>query len=143
MSSFMSISNTEKKSEAYKLIYDPTRLFHLLYTKYGDIEEDYNDLITNQLIYNKCTHINSLFKDNNYQDDKREFLRRKYKKNECSKRIPKLYDYYKNYYKFYCQPFFLNAYYSKLIWSYQTGRYDFCNERSASNARIYLPISLR
>ena len=47
-----SLSQINTKYEAYRLIYDPTRLLSLLYSKYGDIEEDYYLLNTNQLIYN-------------------------------------------------------------------------------------------
>ena len=74
MSSF--ILNIDTKLEAYKLVYDPTRLLCLLYTKYGDIEEDYNNLIINQLLYNKFSHINSKFKDDIFDNDIREFFRR-------------------------------------------------------------------
>ena len=40
------------KLEAFKLIHDPTRLFYLLYSKYGDIEDDYFISFTNQLLEN-------------------------------------------------------------------------------------------
>ena len=99
--------NIDTNLEAFKLVYDPTHLLYLLYTKYGDIEEDYNILIVNQLLYNKFTHINSLFKENKFKNNIEEFLKRKYNKKECISRIPKLYEYYKNYYIFFCKPFFL------------------------------------
>ena len=37
----LEIESVNTKLEAYKLIHDPTRLFNLLYSKYGDIEDDY------------------------------------------------------------------------------------------------------
>ena len=116
MSSF--VLNINTKLEAYKLVHDPTRLLCLLYTKYGDIEEDYNCLIINQLLYNKFTHINSKFKDDIIHNDIREFFRRMYNKKECKDRMPKLYDYYKNYYKYYCRPFFINFYMSNILHNY-------------------------
>ncbi len=53
--------NTKKK--ALKLIYDPTSLFRLLYSKYGDIEEDYELFHINQLIYESSSHYNIIFKE--------------------------------------------------------------------------------
>ena len=100
--------------EAYRLVNDPTRLLHLLFTKYGDIEEDYNILISNQIIFNKLTHINSIFKEN-ILNNYREFLRRIYNKKESKERIPKLYDYYKNYYNYFCKPFFLDFSFDNLF----------------------------
>ena len=107
-------SKIDTNFEAYRLVNDPTRLFHLLYTKYGDIEEDYNILISNQLMYNRLTHFNCLFKENMFNNN-REFLRRIYKKKETKERIPKLYDYYKNYYNYFCKPFFLDFFFTNLF----------------------------
>ena len=45
MSSSIPIVNTNL--EAFKLVKAPTHLLYLLYTKYGDIKEDYNHLIIN------------------------------------------------------------------------------------------------
>ena len=116
MSSLISKINTKK--EAFKLVNDPTHLFHLLYSKYGDIEEDYNILIINPLIYNKFSHINSIFKENLYVNNIKEFLRRKYNKKETKERIPKLSDYYKNYYKYFCRPYLLNYFSANLLHNY-------------------------
>ena len=46
----MSIFEVDTKKEAYNLVHDPTKLLSLLYSKYGDIEEDFNDLYTNQIL---------------------------------------------------------------------------------------------
>ena len=120
MSSF--ISKVDTNLEAYKLVYDPTRLLYLLFTKYGDIEEDYNNLILNQLLYNKLSHLNSIFKENCYTNNYNEFLKRKYKKKESIDRIPKLYDYYKNYYLYFCKPFFLNFFSANLLHNYYNNK---------------------
>ena len=109
-------------SEALRLIKDPTRLLYLLYTKYGDIDEDYNILITNQILYNKFTHINSIYKENIFQNNIKEFLRRFYKKKETKERIPKLYDYYKNYYNYFCRPFLLNGLLENLLHNYYNNK---------------------
>ena len=64
------------KLQAYLLIYDPTRLLSLLYSKYGDIEEDENLLYINQLLYNKSSQFNILFKEYQYNDLINEYLKR-------------------------------------------------------------------
>ena len=40
----------DTKKKALKLIYDPVCLLRLLYSKYGDVEEDYNCLHINQIL---------------------------------------------------------------------------------------------
>ena len=97
-------SNLNSGLEAYRLIHDPTRLFSLLYSKYGEIEEDFYILYINQLIYNSPTRFNSIFKEIKYHDITNDNLKRIYKKKECINRIPKLSDYYKNYHEFFCRP---------------------------------------
>ena len=103
-----SLKSVNTKLEAYKLIHDPVRLLCLLYSKYGDIEEDQNFLYINQLLYDKLSHYNSQFKEYQYMDFTEEFLRRFYFFEESFIRIPKLSDYYKNYHKFFCRPNFRN-----------------------------------
>ena len=67
------------KSEALKLLTDPARLLELLYSKYGDIEEDFSFLMINQFLYNKKTHYNAKFKECQYSDYVDELLKRFYK----------------------------------------------------------------
>ena len=119
MSSSLSEINT--KLEAYKLIYDPVKLLSLLYSKYGDIEDDYNIMHIDQLIFNKTTHFNHLFKENINFNNWNEYMRRIYNKKEHDERIVKLADFYKNYYLYFCRPllteinylYFLNKYYNR------------------------------
>ena len=118
----MSSLSTEKvntKLEAYKLVHDPTRLLCLLYSKYGDIEEDYYLSYTNQIFYNVSSHLNIIYKENQYIDNFEEFLKRFYRKRESIERVPKLSDYYKNYLKFFCRPFFKNYKLAKLLHDYE------------------------
>ena len=49
--------------DIYALIHDPTVLLSLLYSKYGDIEEDLNYLYINQIFFNKKSHYSTLFKE--------------------------------------------------------------------------------
>ena len=119
MSSSLPEINT--KLEAYKLIHDPAKLLFLLYSKYGDIEEDYNLLHIDQLIFNRATHFNHLFKENTNYNNWNEYMKRIYSKKEHDERIVKLADYYKNYYLFFCRPLlteinylnFMNKYYNR------------------------------
>ena len=78
------------KYEAYRLIHDPTRLLALLYSKYGDIEEDLYFLYANQLIYNLPTKFNCIYKELKYTNLTHDYLKRIYKLMESINRIPKL-----------------------------------------------------
>ncbi len=116
-SSFLEQFNT--KDEAYRLIYDPTRLISLLYSKYGDIEEDFYLLHINQLIYNLLTKFNCYLKEIKYTNLLHDYLKRIYKLKESSERIPKLSDYYKNYHLFFCRPTFRHYKLSKIMCNFQ------------------------
>ena len=115
----LSLENVNTKLEAYKLVHDPTRLLCLLYSKYGDIEEDYYLSYSNQIIYNVSSHFNCIYKENQYIENKDEFLKRLYSVHECLDRIPKLSDYYKNYLKFFCRPSFKNYKLGKLLHDFE------------------------
>ena len=113
MSSFLLDDNTKLK--AYKLIHEPFLLLSLLYTKYGDIEEDLNILLIDQLVFNQPTHFNNIFKEYFFFNNNKELFKRFYNKNESCLRIPTLGDHYKNYYTYYCRPFFIDIYHSNLL----------------------------
>ena len=113
-----SLNKINTKLEAYRLVHDPTRLLSLLYSKYGDIEEDENYLYLNQLLYNRSSHYNIIFKEVQYNDFINEYLKRYYLYKESSHRIPKLNDYYKNYHQFFCRPMFRNFKISKIMHNY-------------------------
>ena len=117
--SSLEIEGVNTKLEAYKLIHDPTRLFSLLYSKYGDIEDDYFISFINQLIFNIPTKYNRTYKESLYTNNIQEFLRRYYRKYETKDRIPKLSDYYKNYLKFFCRPFFKQIILGKIVHNFQ------------------------
>ena len=107
------------KYEAYRLIHDPTRLLALLYSKYGDIEEDLYFLYANQLIYNLPTKFNCIYKELKYTNLTHDYLKRIYKLMESINRIPKLSDYYKNYHLFFCRPTLRSYKLSKIMCNYQ------------------------
>ena len=118
-SSFL-IINT--KLEAYRLIHEPSRLFSLLYSKYGDIKEDLYLLYINQLVANLPTKYNTIFKEMKYSSFLFEYLRRIYRKKESIDRIPKLTEYYKNYHLFFCRPIFRNRILSQLLYEYEDNK---------------------
>ena len=105
------------KYEAYRLLHDPTRLFNLLFLKYGDTAEDFNLFFTNQILYNEYSHFNTLYKEhlhNSYE----EFIKRFYVYKEIKMRMIKLNNYYKNYLKFFSKPIFVSSFYNKLVNNY-------------------------
>ena len=112
----LEIINTKK--QAYLLIHDPKALISLLYSKYIDIEEDFNYLYLNQIIYNKSSHFNTLFKEYQYSNFIDEFLKKFYNYNESKNKIHKLFDYYRNYNLFFSKPIFCDHKYSKILHKY-------------------------
>ena len=121
-SNSLSLYQIDTKFEAFRLIHDPSRLFSLLYSKYGDIEEDYYLLYINQLIYNVPKKFNSNFKEIKYSDFTFEYLKRIYKRKESINRIPKLSDYYKNYHLFFCRPTLRNRKLGALLCDYEDNK---------------------
>ena len=116
------IIEVNTKLKAYKLIHDPTVLLNLIYSKYGDIEEDLELLYINQLVYDKSSRYNIFFKEFQIYNSEDEYLKRFYKKYESKPRIPKLSEYYKNYHVFFCRPRFKDLIISDLIQSYEDDR---------------------
>ena len=108
----------DTKMKAYKLVHDPAVLLNLIYSKYGDIEEDFDLLYINQLVYDKSSRYNILFKEFQFLNMDDEFLKRFYQRYESRPRIPKLSDYYKNYHKFFCRPNFKDFIISDLMENY-------------------------
>ena len=132
-SSFINQINT--KYEAWRLINDPTRLFILLYSKYGDIEEDLDLLYINQLVYDKSSHYNIFFKEFQYMNNDEEFLKRYYQKYESKPRIPKLSDYYKNYHLFFCRPNFKDLIISDLMENYGDDKAEVFYKNNYENSK--------
>ena len=113
------LDNFNTSIEAHKLVKDPTKLFSLLYSKYGDIIEEYQTSLMNQIIFKCSTHLNTQYQEIRFNNIFLEFLRRFYKKKEVKERVPNLYEYYKNYHLFYLKPVLRNFYYVKLLHNYQ------------------------
>ena len=128
------IEEVNTKLKAYKLVHDPTVLLSLIYSKYGDIEEDFELLYINQLVYDKSSRYNINFKEYNYYFNIDEYLKRFYKKYESKPRIPKLSEYYKNYHVFFCRPRFKDLVISDLIQSYEDDRAELFYKKNFDNS---------
>ena len=113
------IEQVNTKYEAYRLVHDPTRLMSLLFSKYGDIEEDLYILYANQVLYNLHSKFNCIYKEHIYSNITRDFLKRLYNYNEALLRIPKLSEYYKNYHLFFCRPTLRHRVLGKIVGNYQ------------------------
>ena len=86
--------------------------------KYNSTPDIKDLMIIEDLIQSKETHYTSLFKDYLIIDYAEEFLRGFFNINECKEVLPKFYDYYKNYLKFFCKSTFNNFYMNDLIQEY-------------------------
>ena len=75
----------------------------------------YNIYIINSLIFNKNTHLISIFKDLMIWDYPEEFLKRFYNKEEILIRLPKFFDFYVNYLNFFSQPTLNNFNFNEIL----------------------------
>ena len=75
----------------------------------------YIGLIMENLVFNKNTHLVSVFKDYMIWDYIEEFLKRYYKDKESAERVPKFASFYKNYLKFFCIPTFKDNFCNEMI----------------------------
>ena len=74
----------DTKMKAYRLVHDPVVLLNLIYSKYGDIEEDLDLLYINQLIYDKSSRYNIHFKEFQFLNTEEEYLKRFYQQHESN-----------------------------------------------------------
>ena len=130
----MSLETVNTKLKALKLITDPSLLLSLLFSKYGNIQEDLNVKIANQLILNKAHHLNIYFKEQNIFNDKNENLRRFYQKNESFLKIKKLNDYYKNYQSFFCKAIFADFFFANTLKNYQDKKAEIFYKENYGNS---------
>ena len=130
----MSLETVNTKLKALKLINDPSLLLSLLFSKYGNIQEDLNIKIANQLILNKAHHLNIYFKEQIMFNDKIENLRRFYQKNESFLKIKKLNDYYKNYQSFFCKAIFADFFFANTLKNYQDKKAEIFYKENYGNS---------
>jgi hypothetical protein len=111
-----------RKKISKKLIYPPKNIYSKILSKNlqkhnSDIEKN-NIIIVNNLIKCKSSHFLAVFKDYLIIDYVEEFLRRIYFLNESIQRMPKLYNYYRNYLTFFCKPTFIDQFSNEKIKNY-------------------------
>ena len=123
------------KLKAYKLVHDPTVLLSLLYSKYGDIVEDFNIFHINQLIYETSSRYNITFVEYQAIYDYGEYLKRFYSKKETENRLPRLAEYYKNYHKFFCKPFFRDFSKCELLHNCQDNKAEIFYKKNLKNSK--------
>ena len=119
-SSLKYISNKKKNQKKNKNInnYFYTQIISKNIQKYNTNSKKKNTMLINNLIKCKPSHFLAVFKDYLIADYIEEFLRRIYFINESIERIPKLYNYYKNYLTFFCKPTFIDTFSNDIIKNY-------------------------
>ena len=85
--------------------------------KYKTNKNEYNKFIINNLV-NKKVNKKLLYLNEYSINSKNEFLKKFFNYKEINNKLPKYINYYKNYIKFFCQPFFLNFNLNKIITNY-------------------------
>ena len=94
------------------------KMFSLKYNSHCKIKNNkftYNNLILENILFNKNCHIVAVFKDYMILDYIDEFLKRIYSKKESKIRIPNFSYFYKNYSRFFCIPTYSDFFFNYLI----------------------------
>ena len=104
--------------------------------KYNSTPEVKNVMAINNLIKCKSCHFLAKFKDYLIINYIEEFIRRVYSKKESLERIPKLYNYYKNYLKFFCRPIFLVPFANQIIKNYADFNADYFYKSNLEKKRL-------
>ncbi len=82
--------------------------------KYNTLKNDYYHILIGHIIMNRNIHLVAVLKDCMIFDYKDEFLKRYYDTQESYKRLPIFANYYQNYLKFFCIPFFREINFNKI-----------------------------
>ena len=110
---------TKVKSKTFKELKKiAMNRIHKRYGARAKLKYQYIGYIMENLIFNKNTHLVSLFKDYMIWDYVEEFLKRYYNNKESGERVPKFASFYKNYLKFFCIPTFKDIYCNEMIHNY-------------------------
>ena len=125
---------SKKKSKTYKELKKiALNQVHKRYGAKAKLKYTYKGLIMENLIFNKNTHLVSVFKDYMIWDYIEEFLKRFYKNEESEERVPKFASFYKNYLKFFCVPTFKDIFCNEMIHNYSEKKAElFYNENYKS-----------
>ena len=125
---------TKKKQKTFKELKKVAlNQIHKRYGPKAKLKYSYKGLIMENLIFNKNTHLVSVFKDYMIWDYIEEFLKRFYKGEESNERVPKFASFYKNYLKFFCVPTFKDIFCNEMIHNYSEKKAElFYNENYKS-----------
>ena len=122
------------RKKALQLIQDPTILFHLLYLKYGDIQDDINYSYANQIIYNEYTHTNITYKEILYNFPY-EYLQKVFNDKDVRPQLSKLTACYKNYSSFFSKPEYTDFFYNKKISKYYERKAEYFYKNNYSHSK--------
>ena len=111
----ISANKYNKKTNLFVIEKKIMTKFNIKYKIKYNSRKIYNDLIMYTLLFNKNTHLVSLFKDYMIFDYVDEFFKRYYTDTEITERLPQFSIFYKNYLTFFCQPCFTSFKYNNLI----------------------------
>ena len=98
--------------------------------KHNSSPEQKNIMLINDLIQSKETHFIAIFKDYLIRDYQEEFLRRYFYINEIIEVLPKFYQYYKNYLKFFCKGTFCDFDINEIMQEYGESQAEFYYNRN-------------
>ena len=98
--------------------------------KHNSSPEQKNIMLINDLIESKETHFIATFKDYLIRDYQEEFLRRYFYSNEIIEVLPKFYQYYKNYLKFFCKGTFCDFEVNEIMQEYGESQAEFYYNRN-------------
>ena len=88
--------------------------FKILEAKYNMSPTLFSQKIIFDLIRNKRGHLLANYHEIIlYDNSLKEFMKRKYRQKECLDKIPKYYNYYKNYLRYFCHPTFVDYFINK------------------------------
>ena len=127
-----------------KIIYTSKQYLNIKYgTKSNNLNYNYLGLIMETLIFNKNTHLVSVFKDYMIIDYVEEFLKRYYNSRESTERIPKFSNFYKNYLKFFCSPTLRECFYNDLIHNRLEKKAEFFYKKNYNSKKLNNDSSLK
>ena len=88
--------------------------FKILEEKYNTSPKIFSQKIIFDLLRNKRGHLVTTYHETIlYDNSLKEFMKRKYRIKECLDKIPKYYNYYKNYLRYFCHPTFVDHFINK------------------------------
>ena len=107
--------NYYKNNKYNNFNYTPQKIsFKILEAKYNMTPKLYSQKIIFNLVWKKRGHLLATYHEILLRDNSlKEFMKREYRYEECLKKIPKYYDYYKNYLRFFCHPTFVDYFTNK------------------------------